>query len=228
MTHDRISPLTARAVVSTVLIVGLVALASSSGLHAAMIRVFAGFDRIIAQHPTAGATVFVLLAALSAMLAFFSSAVLVAPAVYAWGPVLTAFLLWLGWMLGGVAAYTLARLLGRPVVQRLASATLLAQLEQRLTQRTPFGVVLLIQLAFPSEIPGYLLGLVRYSPSVYLLALAIAELPYAVGTVLLGEGFVERRIGLLLALGAAALVAAVVLSRALRGKLRQDESHRRG
>lgn len=213
------SPLTTRAIVSALLIVALVVLASSQGVHDTLLAAFAASDRLIAQHAVAGATVFVLLAALSAMMAFFSSAVLVPPAVHAWGPVLTALLLWLGWILGGVIAYTLARLLGRPVVERLASAKALAQLDTRLTERTPFGVVLLIQLAFPSEIPGYLLGLVRYPPSRYLSALAIAELPYAVGTVLLGEGFVERRIGMLAALGVTAVVAALVLSLVLRRRL---------
>ncbi len=213
------SPLKTRAIVSALLIVVLVVLASSQGVHGALLTAFAASDRLIAQHAVAGVVVFVLLSALSAMLAFFSSAVLVPPAVHAWGPVFTALLLWLGWILGGVIAYTLARLLGRPVVERLASAKSLAQLDRRLTERTPFGVVLLIQLAFPSEIPGYLLGLVRYPPSRYLSALAIAELPYAVGTVLLSEGLVERRVGLLAIIGVTAIVAAVVVSRALRRRL---------
>lgn len=213
------SPLKTRAILSALLIVALVVLASSAGVHEAFMNAFAASDRLIAQHAVVGAIVFVLLAALSAMMAFFSSAVLVPPAVHAWGPVFTALLLWLGWILGGVLAYTLARLLGRPVVERLASAKSLAQLDRRLTERTPFGVVLLIQLAFPSEIPGYLLGLVRYPLRRYLAALAIAELPYAVGTVLLGEGFVERRVGLLVMIGVTAIVAAVVLSRALRRRL---------
>ena len=210
------SPLTTRAILSALLIVALVVLASSAGVHGAFMNAFAASDRLIAQHAVFGVVVFVVLSALSAMMAFFSSAVLVPPAVHAWGPVLTALLLWLGWILGGVIAYSLARVLGRPVVERLASAKSLAQLDSRLTERTPFGVVLLIQLAFPSEIPGYLLGLVRYPPSRYLSALAIAELPYAVGTVLLGEGFVERRVGLLVIIGVTAIVAAVVLSQALR------------
>jgi uncharacterized membrane protein YdjX (TVP38/TMEM64 family) len=213
------SPLKTRAIVSALLIVALVVLVSSESVHDALLTAFAASDRLIAQHAVAGAMVFVLLSALSAMLAFFSSAVLVPPAVHAWGPVFTALLLWLGWILGGVIAYTLARVLGRPVVERLASAKSLAQLDRRLTERTPFGVVLLIQLAFPSEIPGYLLGLVRYPLSRYLAALAIAELPYAIGTVLLGEGFVERRVGLLAIVGVIAIVAAVVLTRALRRRL---------
>lgn len=202
-----------------VLLVALAVLASSGAVHPAILRFFESSNRIIAQHSTAGPVVFVVLAALSAMLAFFSSAVLVPPAVFAWGPALVGLLLWLGWMLGGMASYTLARLLGRPVVRRLVSVRSLAHYEERLTRGAPFSLVLLFQLALPSELPGYVLGLVRYPPGRYLAALAIAELPYAVGTMLLGESFVERRIGLLVSLGAAAVIAGVLLARALRRRL---------
>lgn len=219
MTDDRVPALAARATVFVALVGTLVVLASSDGVHAAVLRAFESSNRLIAEHSTAGPVVFVLLSALSAMLAFFSSAVLVPPAVIAWGPVLSAFLLWLGWLLGGIASYTLARLLGRPVVRRLASARLLARYEARLTRETPFGLVLLFQLALPSELPGYLLGLVRYPPARYLAALAIAEFPYAVGTMLLGESFVERRIGLLVSFGGAAAIVGVLLTRALRRRL---------
>lgn len=61
-----------------------------------------------------------------------------------------------------------------------------------LDKQPSFGSVLLFQLALPSEIPGYLLGLARYPLPRYLAALMLAELPYAVGTVLLGIGFVNR------------------------------------
>ena len=52
-----------------------------------------------------------------------------------------------------------------------------------------------------------------------LLALATAELPYAIGTTLLGASFVSRRFGVLLSLGALAAIAAIVLGRALRRRL---------
>ena len=165
------------------------------------------------------ALLFVLLAALSAMLAFFSTAVLVPAAVYAWGPWLSAVLLWLGWMLGGLGAYTLASLVGRPAMRWVAHGHPFTAYETRLRRETPFGLVLLFQLALPSEIPGYVLGLARYPLHRYLAALAIAELPYAVGTMLLGESFVSRRVWLLVALGAGAVVMAVVLGRVLRRRL---------
>ena len=122
-------------------------------------------------------------------------------------------------MLGGLASYGVARRLCRPVLHRLAPWRSLAPYEQRIARDTPFGVVLLFQLALPSEIPGYVLGLMQYPLRRYLLALAIAELPYAVGTMLLGEAFVQRRIGLLVSLGAVAALAGVLLARALRRRL---------
>ncbi|HUE89677.1 MAG TPA: hypothetical protein VMO26_26680, partial [Vicinamibacterales bacterium] len=71
----------------------------------------------------------------------------------------------------------------------------------RIHPQTPFGVILLLQLGLPSEIPGYVLGLVRYPFSRYLLALAIAEVPYTIATVYLGAGIVEAKGGLVLAVG---------------------------
>jgi uncharacterized membrane protein YdjX (TVP38/TMEM64 family) len=61
--------------------------------------------------------------------------------------------------------------------------------------------ILLFQAALPSEVPGYVLGTLRYRFSLFLLALAIVELPYALGTVYLGTRFLERDIVLLILIG---------------------------
>ena len=67
----------------------------------------------IAAHPRLGAIAFVLFAALSAILACFSSALLPA-AVFTWGTTVTLGLLWLGWLLGGLVTSALGRELRRP------------------------------------------------------------------------------------------------------------------
>jgi hypothetical protein len=100
----------------------------------------------------AGPAIFVALAAASAMLAFFSSAALVPAGVVAWGMPTTAALLSLGWLLGGLLSYGSARGLGRPLLAHLAPVEFLAKYERRVSRDTPFGVVLLFQLALPSEI----------------------------------------------------------------------------
>ena len=107
----------------------LAAVALSSAVHGLLLHLLGATESIIERHALLGAVTFVVLAAVSAMLAFISVAVLVPAAVYAWGAPTSIGLLWLGW------------------------------------------------------IPGYVLGLVRYPVARYLLALAVAELPFTVATV---------------------------------------------
>ena len=68
--------------------------------------------------------------------------------------------------------------------------------------------MLMLQLAIPSDLASYLFGLVRCRFIVFVAALALAEVPYALGSVYLGTSFLERRIVPLLALG----IAGVLLS----------------
>lgn len=210
-----------RAAVLLLACVVLALIGTSDDLHEALMDVLAAASKLIAERPVLGAVLFVLLSALSAMLAFVSSAVLVPVALYAWGETVCAALLWLGWILGGATAYTLGRWLGRPVVRWLLPSETLDRYEDRLSTQTPFGLIVLLQLALPSEVPGYLLGLVRYPFGRYLLALALAELPYAVGTVYLGESFLERQLLVLLAIGVAGAVFMFFAVRLLQRRLQE-------
>ena len=226
MTLDRLRPLAIRAVLLIATVAGLVALARSDALHGAVLGLLDAAREIISVHPVAGPLVFVALSALAAMAGFVSSAVLVPPAVYAWGAATTAALLWVGWLLGGLLAYTVAATVGRPALRWLVPAGAMGRYQEFLTRQPKFSSVLLLQLALPSEIPGYLLGLARYPVKRYLAALAIAELPYAIGTVLLGLSFVERRIGMLIALAVVGLIGAALLMRALRMSRTSDAARR--
>ena len=89
----------------------------SSELHAAINAVFVAAQGLIVDHTYRGVLLFVLLSALSAMIAFFSSVVLVPIGVYAWGATKAFVLLWLGWLLGGAGAYMTGRYLGRRAVE---------------------------------------------------------------------------------------------------------------
>ncbi|HEY5545402.1 MAG TPA: VTT domain-containing protein [Gemmatimonadaceae bacterium] len=219
MTAERAPTYRIRAIMLVAMMVALLVLALSDPVHRAVLQVFEEAKGIMADHPLLGPALFMVLSALSAMFAFFSSVVLVPPAVYAWGPVACAALLWAGWMLGGLASYGLAWRFGRPVMRWLAPGRSVARYQRRLRREASFGFILLFQLALPSEIPGLVLGLARFPLERYLVALALAELPYAVGTTLLGASFVSRRFGLLLSLGAVAALTAVLLGRAFRRRL---------
>jgi uncharacterized membrane protein YdjX (TVP38/TMEM64 family) len=219
MTAEQAPTFRLRAILLVALVAGLIVLAWSDPVHDAVLQVFEEAKVIIQDHPFMGAVLFVMLSALAAMLAFFSSAVLVPPAVYAWGPVACAALLWAGWMLGGLSSYALAYRYGERVMRWLAPGKSIARYQSRVREQASFGFILLFQLALPSEIPGLVLGIARFPLERYLLALALAELPYAIGTTMLGASFVARRFGLLLSLGALAAVTAIVLGRALRRRL---------
>jgi uncharacterized membrane protein YdjX (TVP38/TMEM64 family) len=204
----------------TLLCIGLAALTRSDVLHAALIELLTVIEAVITDKPLLGATLFILFAAVSAMFAFVSIAAVVPVAVYTWGPFFSIVLLWIGWIVGGIVSYGIGRYLGRPVVSWLTSSNdSLRKLESRVKRDSPFGLVLLFQLALPSEIPGYVLGLARYSLPRYLLALGLAELPYTVATVLMGQSFVQRRSGAVLAIGAVVILSSIATYYALRKRL---------
>jgi uncharacterized membrane protein YdjX (TVP38/TMEM64 family) len=211
-----------RAVVLLLICGALAAVGSSEALHSTLLRAVAAAGEIMAARPVLGAVVFVLLSAASALLAFFSSAVVVPVALYTWGKGVCFLLLWTGWTLGGMIAYWLGRTLGRPVLRWALPAATLARYEEQLSRHTSFRVVLLFQLALPSEVPGYLLGVVRYPFGRFLAAYILAELPYAVGTVYLGAGFLERHLLLVIALGALGALWMVIVLRVLQRRLRSE------
>jgi uncharacterized membrane protein YdjX (TVP38/TMEM64 family) len=196
----------------------LAALALSDALHGALIEVLGAGETIVARHPVLGAVLFVAFTAASAMLAFVSAAILLPVAVLTWGEATSILLLWCGWSLGGACSYAVGRFLGREVVKWLTAEALLQRLEQRLGPSTPLGLVALFQLALPSEIPGYVLGLVRYSFARYMIVLAIVELAYATAMVELGASFLERRTGTIIAVGTAITLLSVSAFSWLRKK----------
>ena len=177
-------------------------------VHAWLLSLFDAAEVLIRQRATWGMVAFVLLAALSAMVAFLSSVVLVPVAIYVWGPAVCFALLWTGWFTGGLAGYGIGRFLGRPAVERLVRPETLARYEGWARSGKSLYPMLMLQLAIPSDLASYLFGLVRCRFSVFVAALALAEVPYALGAVYLGTSFLERRIVPLLALG----IAGVLLS----------------
>jgi len=191
-----------RRIVILLVMIGAIALvAAIEPLHRVARSVVALAEPIIHQHAVAGAIVFVLLSALSAMVVFFSTAVITPIAVDAFGPLLTLLLLWLGWILGALAAYAIGRFFGRRVVTWFLDPRKLQEYERRAERLVSFRHLLLFQLAVPSEIPGYVLGLSGCRLRTFAAAAALGELPFAIGAVYLGESFLQRNYFLLLTIG---------------------------
>jgi uncharacterized membrane protein YdjX (TVP38/TMEM64 family) len=213
-----------RVVLLVTLCLILAALASSEAAHEALMAGLRIIEKGMAQHRLAGELSFVAFAAISSMVAFVSAAVAVPAAVFVWGEVLSMLLLWIGWMIGGCATYVAGRLIGLPMVRWLTARHSTSGIEERLRRDMPFGLVLLFQLALPSEIPGYMLGLVRYRFSKYLLALAIAELPYTILTVHLGASFIQRRSAVVVVAGLMLVLMSLGAFQLWRTRMRAGEA----
>jgi uncharacterized membrane protein YdjX (TVP38/TMEM64 family) len=152
-------------------------------------------------------------------MAFMSVAIIVPLALVTWGEPVTLALLWAGWLLGGMFAYGIGRLPGRRMVSWYVSSKALTRLEMHLGSRASFGLVVLAQLSLPSELPGYVLGMLRYPFRRFMLALGLTELPYAVATVYMGSGLVEQRRWLIVVFGAALIAMSLVAAYLLKAKL---------
>lgn len=202
-----------------IVIVGLIT--ASDTLHHRAEELIFWSESIISRAPVLGMLIFVLLAMISAMVAFFSSAVVAPVAIYAWGNVVTLILLWLGWLLGGIVSFFIGRYLGRTFVGMIVNEQKIEGWERELGSRARFSHILLFQAAVPSEIPGYVLGILRYRFPLYLAALAITELPYAIATVYLGESFLEGESMIFVLLGLAVVILGMFLFTGIRKVLRQ-------
>ena len=210
-------------IVGTIIIIaGLIA--ASDTLYGKAEALIVWTEGIIELQPLLGMVVFVVLAMVSAMVAFFSSAVLVPVAIVAWGHATAAVLLWLGWLLGGIASFCIARFLGRRVAAVFIGEQKIAGWEKQFAARLRFPDVLMFQAVVPSEIPGYLLGLLGYRFLYFLAALAITELPYVIGVVFLGDYFLEGKAITIILLGLGVVVIGLIALR-LRRRFLHDNLH---
>jgi uncharacterized membrane protein YdjX (TVP38/TMEM64 family) len=192
-----------------IMVAGLVA--ASDSLREETEAIIFWTEGMISEAPLLGMLAFVLLSMLSAMVAFFSSALLAPIAVYAWGKAGCLALLWCGWFLGGVASYCIGRFFGRSVASIIIGEEKIANWEGRVGERTKFIHILLFQAVVPSEIPGYVLGILRYRFLFYLTALGITEIPYAIATVYLGESFLQGESTVFILVGVGIIVLAAFL-----------------
>lgn len=212
-----------RRIVSLILLCAIVFIITrSDSLFLGLEKLLAVTESSIIQHPRAGKFLFVLFSMLSAMLAFFSSAILVPIGVNAWGAGICFVLLWTGWFLGGLCAYAIGYFAGSSVVAMFVGEERLDGFKKQLKLRARFIHVLLFQSALPSEFPGYVLGTVKFRLDYYLAALALTEIPYAIGTVYLGESFLQRDMSVFIVILMAGITFAIAAYRLYRRQLSKN------
>lgn len=178
-------------------------------------------ERLILNNPVIGKLLFVVFSMLSAMLAFFTSALLVPVGVNAWGVTTCFVLLWLGWFLGGLCAYLIGYQVGPAAIKLFISDNRYQRISKQVRDNVNLMHLIIMQAALPSEVPGYVLGTLRFRIDYYLIALAITELPYALASVALGQGFLQRdmaNIFLFLVIGTIFFILLFNLSRGFQAK----------
>src|SRR3989344_2471221 len=104
-------------VVVAVLILAAVLFWYSSPVQDAFYSFTTYLERLVGGHAAFGMLSFVVLAAISATVAPFSSIPLVPAAIILWGKLLAFLLLLLGWILGGALTYFLGSFAAYPAIK---------------------------------------------------------------------------------------------------------------
>ncbi len=123
------------------------------------------------------------------------------------GPFLTGVLSVIGWTIGAAGAFGIARICGRPFLERFIPLAKLDMAVERIPSETRFVAMVLLRMTVLVDIMSYALGLTR----------SIAFVPYLVATVAgvsyfsfafayLGDALFEKNNGMLLVLGSGSLV----------------------
>lgn len=127
-----------------------------------------------------GPALFVLIEVAGVIAAPVSTIALIPLGVALWGSLATAILSLIGWTLGSLLAFELARVYGQPLLERFLNLKELGRLEGLLPQHNLFWGIVALRLFIPIDLVSYALGL--FSPisrGAYTLATVVGYLPSA-------------------------------------------------
>ncbi len=166
--------------------------------------------------------VFIFFSVFSAMFFMFSSIWLVPAAIFIWGEFLTANFLFVSWIIGAALSYSIARYAGYLVFDKIISSGKISRYRDFFRDEEGFWMIFLLRLVLPSEIPGYAMGVIGYNFGKYLLATALAELPYAFLTVFLIDSIINQEPTTLIILAGIWLIATSILTKILYSKFKKE------
>lgn len=179
----------------------------------------------IEESPLLAVLVFIGLAVVAIIVSPFSSAPLIPLVIPVWGEELTIVLLVCGWLIGGIGAYIIGSVFGSPFFSETKTMQSIKYYQSRISGKTEFGLVMLFRFAIPSEIGGYVLGIIRYHFAKYIAVTLSYEIFSAVTLVYLSDAFISNNpfyfivmLGLILGVMGASLYA-------LRKKIKNHAPH---
>ncbi len=191
-------------------------------------RFFPLLVTVVAQYaidyPVLTGLVYVAVTAAAIVVLPLSSMPLIPIAAAAWGITIGGILSILGWWIGAVIAFLIARYLGRPVLVRLVSREKIQEWESKIPRDTGFLAIVIIRMIFPVEIPSYVLGLTEaVSFRTYALASLIGMTPFAFVILSMGSAL-ARNDWIRLSLTGIAVSAAIFALRRLYVKHRERKN----
>lgn len=133
----------------------------------------------ITAHRILGIAVYMIFVAASVVLLPFSSLPLLPLAARVFGVWWTAMLSILGWWIGCLIAFQIARL-GRRYLEKVTSLEAVDRMEQKIPKDIGFAGIVILRMILPVDVTSFALGLFKHLPfSAYAVASLIGITPFA-------------------------------------------------
>jgi uncharacterized membrane protein YdjX (TVP38/TMEM64 family) len=143
--------------------------------------------RFVDERPIAGGVLYIALNIIDATVAPGATLPLIPVAARAWGHVAAALVTIVGWTVGSLVAFLIARRWGAPLVRKITSIERVKRLKRWIPDDLFWSIVLL-RMVMPMDVISYVLGLFTdMSWSAYLLATALGVAPSAFVLAFLGK-----------------------------------------
>ena len=127
-----------------------------------------------------GMAVYLIITIIAIVIAPVSTMALLPLAANLWGTVITAILSIVGWTIGSLIAFVLARKYGVPLVKKFVSLEKINKIEKMIPKKNLFWSIVFLRITIPVDILSYALGLFSKIKTLpYLLATIIGTIPFA-------------------------------------------------
>lgn len=173
--------------------------------------------------------VLVLLLVVQSVVAPLPSQPVLMAAGFVYGPFGGLAIGWLGVLLGALACFGIARMLGRPAVTRFVRAERLDAIDRFVSEHglgRSFAAVMSLRLFahFSFDVTSYACGLVRFPLRWFALATALGEIPKVLIFTTLGAGLGELSGWLAVGIGASVIASVAAFLLARRGRATRQAS----
>lgn len=140
---------------------------------------FAMIEQTMRLHPFIGAALYFVLLVTSVVFLPFSSLPLLPIAAGIFGAWRTAIISIIGWWIGCLIAFQIARL-GRRYLEKITSLSAVDRLEQKIPSDIGFAGIVILRMVFPVDVTSFALGLLKnLSFFTYAIASLIGIIPFA-------------------------------------------------